>query len=254
MHTIWLMRSKKKADMASVETDQRPWKRIYRIGAVAAIGAVLVGLLEIAITFLPGGNTTQETVLDWFELFNENWFMGLRNLGLLNIAFNLLAILTYFTLYAVHWQDRRQPYAALAAIISFLGIGVFLATNRAFAMLDLSRQYASAVTDAQRISLAAAGQAMLAVGQSHTPGTFLGFFLAEVAGILISIVMLRSQIFSKATAYAGIVGFGLLLVFEFFASFVAGLTAMTMVLAMLGGLLSMIWYLLVARRLIQLGQ
>jgi hypothetical protein len=244
----------KEAEMPSVETDQHPWKRIYQIGALAAIGAVLVGLLEIVITFLPGGNTTQETVQDWFELFNENWFMGMRNLGLLNIVFNLLAILTYFALYAVHRQDRRQPYAALAAIISFLGIGVFLATNQAFAMLNLSQQYAAAVTDAQRNSLAAAGQAMLAVGQSHTPGTFLGFFLAEIAGILISVVMLRSGIFSKATAYAGIVGFGLLLVFEFFSSFMTGLTVVTMILAMIGGLLSMIWYLLIARRLFQLGQ
>ena len=48
---------------------------------------------------------------------------------------------------------------------------------------------------------------MLTVGQSHTPGTFLGFFLLEVAGMIISIVMLRSNIFSKINAYAGILGF-----------------------------------------------
>lgn len=163
--------------MTDAQNGQFHWKSIYRIGALAAIGAVLVGVLEILITFLPGGNTTQETVLDWFNLFQDNWFMGLRNLGLLNIFLNLLAILTYFALYAVHRQHRLQPYAALAGLISFLGIGVFLATNRAFAMLDLSNQYAAATTDAQRLTLAAAGQAMLAVGESHTPGTFLAFFL-----------------------------------------------------------------------------
>ena len=240
--------------MTDSENGQLQWKRIYQLGAWAAIGAVLVGLLEILITFLPGGNTTQESVLDWFNLFQGSWFMGLRNLGLLNIILNLLAILTYFALYAAHRQDRHKPYAALTAIISFLGIGVFLATNRAFAMLDLSHQYAAATTDAQRLVLAAAGQAMLAVGQSHTPGTFLAFFMAEVAGILISVVMLRSQLFSKATAYAGIVGFSMLLIFEFTASFVSGLSVVTMIFAMIGGLLSMIWYLLVARKLFQLGQ
>jgi hypothetical protein len=239
--------------MTDAQNSQLHWNRIYRIGALAAVGAVLVGVLEILITFLPGGNTTQQTVLDWFQLFQENWFIGLRNLGLLNILLNFLAILTYFALYAVHRQDRHKPFAALAAIIAFLGIGVFLATNRAFAMWDLSNQYAAATTDIQRLTLAAAGQAMLAVGESHTPGTFLAFFLVETAGILISIVMLRSQIFPKAAAYAGIIGFSLLLIFEFIASFLAGLSGVTIILAMIGGLLSMVWYILIARRLFLMG-
>ncbi|MBN1312950.1 MAG: DUF4386 family protein [Anaerolineae bacterium] len=240
--------------MTNSENNQALWGRIYHIGGAAAIGAVLVGVLEIAITFLPGGNVSCETVLDWFWLFDENWFMGLRNMGLLNIMLDVLAILTYFALYAAHRQDRHKPYAAIAMIISFLGIGVFLATNRAFPMLALSNQYAAAATDAQRTVIEAAGQAMLSVGQSHTPGTFLGFILAEVAGIVISIVMLRSGIFSKASAYAGMLGFGILAIFEFLSSFIAGLSNVTMALAMFGGLLSMAWYILIARRLFQLAR
>jgi hypothetical protein len=142
----------------------------------------------------------------------------------------------------------------LAVIISLLGIGVFLATNRAFPMLALSRQYAIATTDSQRAVLEAAGQSMLSVGQSHTPGTFLGFFLIELAGVLISFVMLYSGMFGKATAYSGMFGFGMLLVFEFFSSFVAGLNAVTMGLAMFGGILSMVWYIMIARRLFELGK
>lgn len=240
--------------MQQSASNRSRWNGIYRIGGMAALSAVLVALIEITITFLPGGNTSQETVLDWFMLFQENWFLALRNLGLLNIVLNTLAILTFLVLYAAHRQNIYQPYAALAMIISFLGIGVFYATNRAFPMLDLSNQYAAATTDAQRTVLEAAGQAMLSVGQSHTPGTFLGFFLTEVAGIVISIVMLRSNVFSKTAAYAGLLGFGILLIFEFFSSFVSGLGNMTMMLAMLGGLSSMIWYILIARRLFQLGQ
>jgi hypothetical protein len=240
--------------MSQPANEHAKWNGIYKIGGVAALSAVLVGLLEIVITFLPGGNATQETVLDWFTLFQSNWFMGLRNLGLLNILLNTLGILTYFALYAAHREDPNQPYAALATIISFLGIGIFLATNRAFPMLALSNQYASATTDAQRAVLEAAGQSMLSVGQSHTPGAFLGFFLSEFAGVVISTVMLRSKIFSNVTAFAGIFGFGILLIFEFFSSFVSGLSKVTMTLAMFGGLLSMAWYILIARRLFQLGQ
>jgi hypothetical protein len=227
--------------------------RIYKIGGAAAIGAVLVGVAEIIITFLPGGNTTQETVVDWFILFQNNWFMGLRDMGLLNMLLNALAILTYFALYVAHRQNRNQPYAALAMVTAFLGIGIFYATNRAFPMLALSKQYAVATTDAQRTILEAAGQSMLSVGQSHTPGTFLSFFFTEVAGVAISVVMLRSRIFSKVNSYAGILGFGVLLVFEYISSFVSGLNSAAMALAMVGGLSSMVWYILMAGRFFQLG-
>ena len=229
------------------------WAGIYKLGGVAALGAVLTGILEIGITFLPGGNAPHETVLDWFILFQDNPFMGLRNMGLLNIILNTLAILTYLALYAAHRKNSERSFATLATIISFLGIGIFFATNRAFPMLALSNQYAAATSDAQRAMLEAAGQSMLSVGASHTPGTFLGFFFLEAAGVLISIVMLRGGIFSKINAYAGIFGFSIMMVFEYFSSFVTGLSDMVMLLAMFGGILSMVWYILLARKLFQLG-
>ena len=228
------------------------WKSLYKVGAAAALIVVLVALIEIIITFLPGGSTSPETVINWFTLFQDNWFLGLRNLGLLNIVITVLGIPTFFALYAAH-RRVNQVYAALAMIISFIGIAVFLATNRAFPMLELSSQYAAATTDAQRSILAAAGQAMLSVGKSHTPGTFIGFLLSEVAGITISVVMLRSKIFSKVTAYAGMLGFALLLIFEICSSFVPVLFGVVMIIAMGGGILSMTWYILIARRLFQLG-
>jgi hypothetical protein len=228
------------------------WNTIYRLGGAAAIGAVLVGVVEILIAFLPGGNTAQETVVDWFQLFQAYPFMGLRNLGLLNILLNLLAMFTYLALYGAHRKTPYRPLAALAAIIAFLGIGVFFATNRAFAMLDLSRQYAAAASEIQHTILEAAGQALLSVGDSHSPGTFLAFFLAESAGVLVSYVMLRGEVFPKAAAYAGMLGFSILLLFEFLASFFSGLSEPAMILAMVGGLLSMVWYILIARRLFQL--
>jgi len=138
--------------------------------------------------------------------------------------------------------------------VSFIGVAVFYATNRAFAMLDLSNQYAQATTEVQRSILAAAGQAMLAVGQSHTPGTFIAFFLSEVASLLISVGMLRGRLFSKANATVGFIGFTLMLIFEVCASFVPAWQGGAMFLAMLGGILSLVWEILVAIKLFQLGQ
>jgi len=244
--------SQRPGEAAAAEIAEARWRSVYRVGAVTILAVVLVGILEMAITFLPGGNTVQETVLDWFALFRSSWFMGLRDLGLLNIVITVLGIPVYLALYAAH--RRVDPvYAALAAVIALVGVATFLATNRAFPMLELSGRYAAAATEAEKSMLAAAGQALLAVGQSHTPGTFLGFFLSEVAGITISAVMLRGRVFGPVTAYVGMLGFGLLLLFEICSSFVPALSGAAMFIAMGGGVLSMAWYVLVARRLFQLG-
>lgn len=237
-----------------IDEQESTWKNLYQIGGWVALTTVLVGVVEIGITFLPGGNVVCETVFDWFALFQNNPFMGLRNLGLLNIFFNALAIPTFLALYGVHRQHNSRMLALLAMIVSFIGVAVFYATNRAFAMLDISQQYALATTEAQKAILAAAGQAMLSVGKSHTPGTFIAFFLSEAAGVLISIAMLRGKLFSSLNAYAGILGFGFLLIFEILTSFWLPLQGIAMILAMLGGILNIVWDILLARKLFQLSK
>lgn len=227
--------------------------RLYQLGGATALLIVLTALLEIIITFLPGGYASADTVHDWFVLFQTNWFLGLRNLGLLNIVMTLLGIPMFFALYTAH-RNTGQPYSSLALLIALLGAAVFFATNQALPMLDLSHQYASATTEAQRALIAAAGQAMLSVGESHTPGTFLAFFLSEIAGIMISAVMLSGRIFKAFTAYFGILGYGLLLIFDICASFVPALSGVVLIFAMIGGPLNMVWYILIARRFFQLAQ
>jgi hypothetical protein len=67
-------------------------------------------------------------------------------------------------------------------------------------------------------------------------------------------VMLRGGISSRVAGYAGLAGFGLLLLFELTSSFFAGLSWATMILAMASGLASLVWYLLVAKGFWQLAQ
>ena len=249
MTTTTLPFIKDVAESENVHSDQT---RLYQLGGAVALLIVLTALLEIIITFLPGGYASADTVHDWFALFQTNWFLGLRNLGLLNIVMTLLGIPMFFALYTAH-RNTGQPYTSLALMLSLLGAAVFFATNRAFPMLDLSRQYALSTTDAQRVLLLAAGQSMLSVGESHTTGTFLGFFLSELAGISISIVMIRGKIFNALHAYFGLLGFGMLLIFDICASFVPELSGMVLTVAMIGGPLSMVWYILIARRFFQLA-
>jgi hypothetical protein len=234
-----------------MEMSESNRKRVYRIGGIAALLTVAVAFSEGAINFLPGGNALAETAVDWFTQLQTNCFMGLRNLGLLNILMVALGIPMYFALYTAHKKIDKE-FATLAMIISFIGGAIFFATNRAFSMLEMSRHYAQATTDTQRAMFEVAGQAILSVGRSHSPGTFWGFFLGELAGILMSVVMLRGNIFGKVTALAGIVGFTLLLIFEVCASFIPTLSEVAMVFAMGGLLLNVIWMFSLGLRFLQL--
>jgi hypothetical protein len=228
------------------------WTSICYIGGIAALLTVMTALFEILITFLPGGYTTAETVTEWFALLQNNPFLGLRNLGLLNIVMIAISIPMLFTLYWILRKSNHQA-AALATVLSFIGIAIFYATNRAFPMLALSTQYAAAASDAEKTVLAAAGQAMLSVGQSHTPGTFLAFFFSEIAGILMAVVILRGKLFHPVAAVAGIVGYSFLLIFEVLSSFVPASHNAALILAMIGGLSNIAWYILVALGLFRLG-
>jgi hypothetical protein len=228
-------------------------KPLYIMGSAAALLTVLNGLAEISITFVPGGGMSSSPMgaVEWFSLYQRSPFLGLRNLGLLNILFTVLSLPVSYCLYAAHRRSHRA-FAGLSLLLALLGAAVFLADNRAFPMLALSRQYAAA-DEARRAALAAAGETMLAVGQSHTAGTFLAFFLSTVSGVAISVVMLQARIFSKASAIVGIAGFSLLLVFELASDFAPGFPA-TFLFAASGGPLSLAWDLLVGLRLFRLAR
>ena len=179
------------------------WKGFYTIAGTAMLLAVAVVLAEIAIGFLPGVALASQrtvTVIDWFTLFQNNWFLGLRNLGLLNLIGAALLTPAFLAMYLA-LRRECEPWAALGAILFFMGMAIYLAENRAFAMLSLSSQYASAASDTQRSVLVAAGQTMLVEGLNR-----VGIFLIDLAGLVFSAVMLRGKVLGRAAAYTGIAG------------------------------------------------
>ncbi|HEY3367969.1 MAG TPA: DUF4386 family protein [Symbiobacteriaceae bacterium] len=232
-------------DQSHAETVDSRWKSLYKVGATTALIVVLVSLLDVILTFLPGSRS----VIDWFTLFQQNRFLGLRDLGLLNVITNAFTVPMVFALYVVH-RRANPAYAALAAILFFMGATIYIANNTAFPMLTLSDQYSAATIASQKSLFVAVGQALLA-REDLTAGAFMGFFFGEVGQIILAVVMLRSRIFSKWTAWAGLAGFGLLLVFNICAAFAPAIYAVAMLLGVGGGLLVMAYYCLIAQRLFQ---
>jgi hypothetical protein len=122
-------------------------------------------------------------------------------------------------------------------------------------MAVLSARYSAAAAEAQKSALAAAGEATLARGEDFTPGSFTGFLFGEAGIIAMSVVMLRGEVFGKAAAVTGLLGFSFLTFFTFWSTFTtAAYDVVMMVFGVGGGLLSMAWYVLIAVRLLQLGR
>ena len=223
---------------------------IRRTGAVSAYLAIIVGILEISINFLPAGKISPASVQDWIRLFQNNWFIGLRDLGLLNIVLTILGILVIFSIYEVTMEEDNS-FATLALITAVIGGAIYISTNKALPMMEMSRQYIQASTELQRNSLLVAGQTFLLEGTVHTPGTFIGLVLNELAFVLASFAVIGSKKFGRGLAIAGMIGFGALLVNEIIQVALPTMNALGLLIAMVGGIISMIWYFLIAQSLLR---
>jgi hypothetical protein len=228
--------------VTDAETAESRWHWLYRIGGAAAlITAVFIPIQAIVFIAWPPSST----VIDYFTLFQGNWLRGLLDLDLLLIVDQALLIPMLLALY-VALRRSSESFMAIATTLGLVGIVLYFASREAtFTMLSLSDQYAAATTDAQRAMFLAAGQAMLAI---YNGAAFqLSYVLGSVAGIAISVVMLRSNIFSKLTAYMGIlanvIGFGL------YVPTIGVYLSLISVVPFLW-----IWYILIARRLFQLSR
>jgi hypothetical protein len=120
---------------------------------------------------------------------------------------------------------------------------MFIAANPAVQMLALSDQFAAATLEGQRSAVVAAGQALLA-GWEGTAFQ-VGYVLGQLAGIMIGLVMLKGHRFGRAIPFTlivgNLVGFGLYL------------PTVGVAISAFSGLVLWAWYLLMARRFLQLA-
>jgi hypothetical protein len=219
-----------------------PWKSLFRVGGAAALIAAVLGIIEVGIEISGSSLTSTPTnVADWFVLLQTNPVLGLAILGIFETAFFPLTGLMILGIY-VALRRLHESFMAIAAFLYFVGITIYFASNNALAMLNLSNQYALATTELQRSSLLAAGQAVLATEQGT--GMAVTFLFGAIAGLIISLVMLKSKAFGKSTAIVGIIAnvFGL-------PGSALGLTVWS-----INGLLMLVWIVMVGIKLLQLSK
>jgi hypothetical protein len=247
---------------SNTETPDSAWKSLYMVGGAAALIAGVIFRRNLGVEIsLFSKYTPPATVSDWFTLLQSNRLIGISYLNFFDVIDYALVGLMFLALYAA-LRHINKSYMAIATVLSLVGIATYFASNTAFSMVSLSNQYTVATTDAQRAMYLAAGQAMLAINDIGNPGTqpstgiYMSSLLIAIAGMITSIVMLRSDMFSRATAYVGILASTFDLVYCIAFAFVpvinADLVAISTIPA--AGLLLMIWHILIGRRLFQLGQ
>ncbi len=224
-------------------TQLSPWKPLLKIGGVAALLVTVLGVMEVIIEASGGVGlaSAPSSMQEWFTLLQGNPLLGMANLGIFETIFFPLGILMFMGLYFA-LRHANESISTIATALYFISSTIYFASNNAFAMLNLSNQYAAATTESQKTMLLAAGQAVMASEQGT--GMIMTFFLGSLAGLIISIVMLRSQTFSKPVAIVGIL------------ANVLGLPGSALGLAVwsLNGILMMVWTVMVGLKLIQLAK
>jgi hypothetical protein len=249
--------------MTQFKSADPSWRNLYTIGGIAALVAVFVFrrnlgaelMLLSSFGIIRGVPTTPlTTAIDWFRLFQDNPLVGLTLLNFFDLIEYALLGLVFLALYGALKQNNRSAMV-IATTSGLVGITVSFTSNQAFAMLALSEQYASATTDTQRSIFLAAGEALLAMNNPDSiyqgTGIYVSLFLVLIAGLIISVVMLRSEIFSKATAFTGILANGIGLCYFITLALAP---AIYWIPHPISAPFRVIWYFLIAIRLLKLGK
>ena len=218
------------------------WKGLYITGGIAALVMVAIPLAQFA-SFTVAPPPLEGNAGDWFAFFQRSAFLGLLGFEFLLVIYALLSVLVSVALF-VALRAASQSLTALFLALSLIGSMAFVMARPALEMFSLSNQYSAATTDAQRAAILAAGEAMLAI--FHGTAFQVSYVLGSMTGLLIAAAMLRSDVFSRTTAYlrigSSIFDFGIYI------------PVIGLYISLLSVVFLLVFNLLVARRLLQLGR
>ena len=219
------------------------WKDLYRIAGIAAIISELVIFLGIITYFVwpfaPGKETTESILL----FLQKDRLGGLVSLDLFLFVGNLFSIILFLAFY-VSLKQVNESYALIALAFGLIGVVLLIPSRPIFELFTLSRLFSTAATEGAKSQYLAAGEALLTL--FNGTNWFMNTLLGGISLLISSILMLRSNIYSKPTAYVGIITNAV--VCGFFIPVVGTL----LLFFCLPGY--MIWYFLLARRFFHLAR
>jgi hypothetical protein len=222
---------------ANPQPEDSRWQGLYKIGAMAALISVVIIPLSIVAFFIwpPFPD-------DILVVIQQDKLAGLMSLDFMYLLSNAFVIPFFLVLY-VTLKEVNESWALMALAMGLIGLICLVPSRPIPEMFALSDQYAATTTDAQRAIYQAAGEAILALfyGMAY----HVHYILGSASLLISSFLMLRSEPFSKATAYVGVVTNVVV-----FGLYVPEVGTYISLLSVVG---YVIWYILIARRLFQFG-
>lgn len=171
---------------------------LIKIAGYAAILVILIIPVQIVIFFVW---PPPETVDGFFDLFQRNGLLGLISLDLLYLINNAVLILFYLGLYAVLCKENPS-LMLIALVVGLVGIASYYSSSIAFEMLDLSNQHHLADSPEIRNQCLASGRTLLAIYKGTAFDVY--YVLNAISLLIMSIVILKSRLFSRATGFWGL--------------------------------------------------
>ena len=124
------------------------------------------------------------------------------SLDFLYLVSNILAIPVFLALY-IALRSTDESLSLIALVLGLMGLVLLVPALPIVEMIDLSNQFTTATTAIQQSQILAASKATLA--QFHGSAFYAHYILGSLSLLLSSLIMLRSDLFSRGTAYLGIV-------------------------------------------------
>ena len=187
-----------------IDISKKSWAPLFRWSAyLSAIMLLFIPVQIVIFAVYP----PPETVEGFFQLYRENWFLGLLNFDFIYILNNVILILIYLSL-AVCLFRENQAFSLTALILGVVGIACYFPTNPTFEMLTLSHSYWNSLPEAQSQYLAA-GETLLVCYKGTAFDVY--YVLNAIALLLFSEAIYKSPRFSKSMGIWGLVS-GILMI------------------------------------------
>lgn len=235
---------------------------IIMAGGIAAFAAGILFRRNIpAELSIFMGKPELNSVEKWYEFLQNNRFLGLIHLNILDIVNYVLVGIMFLAFYAL-FSKTNKGYAQVALYFGIAGTVVYFASNTSFSMLSLSMQYTSATTEEQRSLISAAGQAILSLNRFSDaisyPGTggLISILFVGISGLISSLLMIKGLIFKRITGIFGLLCNGLDILYCMIFIFIPAIDhrILSISLIPIAGLFTMIWHIWAGLKLCQLAR
>lgn len=204
------------------EATSARWNWLYKACGAAAM--ITGALFLIAVIDLLFSVLQPRTINGWLSPFQDNWLVIIFKLhaGYSGVQIDRLNVLNFLDL-------------AILALVGVMMLGLYAALrgeSKIWSVITLAQPWL--------------GMALFIATKNAGRSSVMG------AVVVISVVMLRNNIFNRVTAYMGMLAGVLLLVGDFSAGILHSNIIATFF--SIGYALLITWFFLVARRIFQLGQ